>query len=125
MTVRTTLALCLCTVGLFACARDSDYRPPPPLPPPDIVADMPPTSLVSLRVIVQFKQTVAYADPAFVSTLQMQAKMPVQYIASVSADTHVYALQLPANQDPAVALQRLGALPSVARVEIDEKAKSN
>ncbi len=125
MNVRTALALCLSVLGLCACARDTDYRPPPPLPPPNLVADMPPTSLVSLRVVVQFKERVAYADPVFVNTLQTQAKMPVQYIASVSADTHIYALQMPANQDPAVALQRLGALPSVARVEIDEKAKAN
>jgi hypothetical protein len=76
-------------------------------------------------VIVQFKERVAYADPAFVSTLQAQAKMPVQYIAPVSADTYVYAVQVPANQDPAVTLQHLAALPLVARVEIDEKVKSN
>jgi hypothetical protein len=114
------------TIGLLAaCARDTGYHPPPALPPPNMVADMPATSLVSLRVIVQFKENVAFADPAFVNTLQTQAKIPVQYIASVSADTHIYALQLPANQDPSAALQRLSALPSVARVEIDEKAKAN
>jgi hypothetical protein len=42
----------------------------------------------------------------------------------VSGDTHVYGLQLPANQNPAAALQRLSALPSVARAEIDSKAKA-
>jgi hypothetical protein len=110
---------------LTSCARDSGYHPPPALPPPNMVANMPAASLVSLRVVVQFKESVAFADPAFVNTLQTQAKMPVQYVASVSADTHIYALQLPANQDPTVALQRLGALPSVARVEIDEKVKAN
>ena len=125
MTIQNILALCLCAVGLIACARDSDYRPPPPLPPPNLVADMPPASLVSLRVIVQFKESVAYADPAFVSALQMQAKMPMQYLASASADSYVYAVQVPANQDPATVLQRLGALPSVARVEIDAKVKGN
>ena len=127
MNIRNTLAvLGACAVGLLAaCARDTGYHPPPALPPPDMVADMPATSLVSLRVVVQFKESVAFADPAFVNTLQTQAKMPVQYVASVSADTHIYALQLPANQDPSAALQRLGALPSVARVEIDEKVKAN
>nr|WP_295768193.1 hypothetical protein [Rhodoferax sp.] len=127
MNIRNTLVvLGACTVGLLtACARDTGYHPPPALPPPNMVADMPATSLVILRVVVQFKESVAFADPAFVNTLQTQAKMPVQYIASVSADTHIYALQLPANQDPTGALQRLGALPSVARVEIDEKVKNN
>lgn len=127
MNIRNTLVvLGTCAVGLLtACARDTGYHPPPALPPPNMVADMPATSLVSLRVVVQFKENVTYADPAFVNTLQTQAKIPVQYIASVSADTHIYALQLPADQDPTVALRRLGALPSVARVEIDEKVKSN
>lgn len=122
----TLVVLGTCAGGLLtACARDTGYHPPPALPPPNMVADMPATSLVSLRVIVQFKENVAYADPTFVNTLQTQARMQVKYISSVSADTHVYSLQLPANQEPGVALQRLGALPSVARVEIDEKVKAN
>ena len=127
MNIRNTLVvLGVGAVGLLtACARDTGYHPPPALPPPDMVADMSATTLVSLRVVVQFNVSVAFADPAFVNTLQTQAKMPMQYIGSVSADTHIYALQLPANQDPTDALQRLGALPSVARVEIDEKVKSH
>ncbi|MEO7108496.1 MAG: hypothetical protein ABIZ09_19135 [Rhodoferax sp.] len=125
MNIRTIVALCLCTVGLLACARDTGYRPPPALPPPNIVANMPPASMVSLRVIVQFKEAVPFADPAFVSTLQAQAQLPVQFIASVTSNSHVYALQLPVNQDPSAVLQRLRALPSVARVEIDEKEKAN
>ncbi len=125
MKIRNALLLGASVLGLLACARDTGYHPPPPLPPPNIVADMPATSLVSLRVVVQFKEAVAYSDPAFVNTLQVQTQVPVQYIAAVSGDTHVYALQLPANQDPAVALRRLGALASVARVEIDEKVKTN
>lgn len=127
MNIRNALAvLGVCGIGLLtACARDTGYHPPPALPPPNMVADMPASSLVSLRVIVDFKEKVAFADPAFVNTLQTQAKMPVQYIASASAYTHVYAVQLPANQDPAIALQRLAALPTVARVEIDEKVKAN
>lgn len=127
MNIRYTLVvLGASAIGLLAaCAGDTGYRPPPALPPPNMVADMPATSLVTLRVTIQFKENVNFADPVFVNTLQMQAKISVQYIASVTGDTHVYALQLPANQDPTDALQRLGALPSVARVEIDEKVKAN
>jgi hypothetical protein len=123
--IRNTLVLGASVLGLLACARNNPYRPPEALPPPNLLATMPPGSLVSLRVVVQFKESVAYSDPAVLATLQAQAQAPVQYIAAVTGDTHIYALQLPANQDPTAALQRLGALPSVARVEIDEKVKAN
>jgi hypothetical protein len=42
----------------------------------------------------------------------------------VSGDTHVYSLQLPADQSAASALQRLATLHSVTRVELDRSAKA-
>lgn len=126
MKIRNALVLGASVFSALACAPTATgYFPPEALPPPNLVADMPAASLVSLRVIVQFKDAVAFADAAFVNTLQAQAQVPVQYIAAVSGDTHVYALQLPANQDPGIVLRRLGALPSVARVEVDDKAKTH
>ena len=81
------------------------------------------TGLVTVRITVQFKQSVTFSDDAFVKTLEQQVQAPVRYLTAVSADTHVYAVQLPADQAPTTTLQRLGALPSVARVELDEKAR--
>ncbi len=98
------------------------------MPPPPNVADMVekaagPSGLATLRVIVQFNQPVAVKDPAFLKTLQDQAQARVRYIAAVSGDSHVYSLQLPADQNAAPVLQRLAALPSVTRVELDLSAK--
>ena len=81
------------------------------------------TAPVTVRVIVQFKQAVASNDHTLVKALQTQAQAPVHYLTAVSADTHVYGVQLPADQAPTATLQRLGALPSVARVELDDKAR--
>ena len=53
-----------------------------------------------------------------------QAQVPMHYITAVSADTHVYGLELPATAGAAPAVQRLQALPSVLRVEVDNKAKA-
>lgn len=103
------LLACACAMGLLACAQGLRTQP----------------ELTTLRVIVQFKQPVAYADAVFVQTLQEQAQAPVQYLSAVSADTHVYALQWPAGQDSTPVLQRLAALPSVARVERDTRARAH
>lgn len=110
--------------GLLACAQNTGYYPPDALPPPNLLSDSAPVAPVTVRVIVQFRQPEAYSDAAFLKTLQEHIQAPVRYIAAVSGDTHVYSLQLPANQNPASALQRLSTLPSVARAEIDSKAKA-
>ncbi len=124
MNIRKTLALVASVLGLLsACARDTGYHPPEALPPPNLQGDGDKTAVVNVRVIVQFKVAQAYDDEAFVTTLQVHAQVPMHYIAAVSTDTHVYGLELPASQDPAAAIQRLRALPSVARVDIDSKAK--
>lgn len=103
------LLACTGAMVLLACAQD-------PLNPP---------GQTTLRVIVQFKQPVAYADAVFVQTLRDQAQTPVQYLSAISADTHVYGVQWPAGQDSAPVLQRLAALPAVARVERDTRAQAH
>ncbi len=125
MKIRNALALGACALGLLACARDTGYFPPEALPPPNLQSDGKKAGLVMVRVIVQFKTTQAFDDDAFVTTLQVHAGALMHYIAAVSADTHVYGLELPASQDPAVAMQRLRDLPSVARVEVDGKVKNH
>lgn len=132
----TTLALCAALL-LGACASNTADLPPFPadaLPPPNLQADGGKAGIVTLRVVVQFSNTNAnktattqsFDDDTFVTTLQVHSQVPMHYIAAVSADTHVYGLELPGGQDPAPAVQRLRALPSVARAELDDpKAKAH
>lgn len=110
-------------LGLWACAQSPAYPNPDPLPPPNLLQGEAMTAPVTVRVIVQFKQPGAFSDDAFLKSLEQQVQAPVRYLTSVSPDTHVYGVQLPADQAPTAALQRLGALPSVARVELDDKAR--
>lgn len=88
-----------------------------PAPVPAVAQSSP-----SMRVIVQFRATVAYADAAFLQTLGQQAQARITYLASVSPDTHVYRVEPLGNQHPAEVLQRLEGAPSVLRVEVDALA---
>lgn len=131
MNIRNTLALWACALGMLACARDTGYHPPEALPPPNLQADAGKAGIATVRVVLQFRPAVAGSSPQafddenFVTALQVQAQVPMHYIAAVSADTHVYGLELPATLDPAQAVQRLLALASVARAELDgKKAKA-
>jgi hypothetical protein len=120
---RKFLLVGVSVLGLLACAQKGpSYPNPDPLPPPNLLQGVAMTAPVTVRVIVQFKQAVASNDDALVKTLQAQAQAPVHYLTAVSGDTHVYGVQLPADQAPTAALQRLSTLPSVARVELDDKA---
>lgn len=118
----------LCALGLLACAQSSRDVPIEVPPPPSLVdapeaADRAAT-LASLRVIVQFNQPVAFREPAFVHTLEQQAQARMRYLTPVSGDTHVYSMELPADQDATPALARLSALPNVTRVELDQRVRS-
>lgn len=75
-----------------------------------------------MRIIVQFRDTVAYADATFLQTLGQQVNARITYLASVSADTHVYRIEPLGNQRPEEVLQRLTEAPSVLRVEMDALA---
>jgi hypothetical protein len=113
---------------LTACAKGATEWAANVPPPPNMaeLADKAasPSGLATLRVIVQFNQPVAFSDPVFLKTLQDHAQARVRYITAVSGDTHVYSVQLPADQSVPPVLQRLGTLPSVTRVELDPKAKA-
>ncbi len=123
MRIRKLLAVAVAVSGLWACAQSTGYFPPEALPPPNLLRGGVETGLVTVRVIVQFRQPVAFNDETLLKTLQTQAQAPVHYLAAVSSDTHVYGLQLAADQAPTAALQRLSALPSIARAELDGKVK--
>jgi len=120
---RKLLLVGVSALNLWACAQSPGYPNPDPLPPPSLLQGGALTQPVTVRVIVQFRQPVAPSDDALLKTLQAQAQAPVQYLTAVSADTHVYGVQLPADQAPTATLQRLGALPMVARAELDDKAR--
>lgn len=134
----TALALTL-TLLLGACASSNTANLPPfaadALPPPNLLADEGKAGVATVRVVVQFSNananqtattTQSFDDDTFVTTLQVHSEVLMHYISAVSADTHVYGLDLYRGQDPAAALQRLRALPSVARVELDNiKAKAH
>ena len=125
-----TLPLGAMALGLFltACASSPQNLPPFPadaLPPPNLQADAGKAGMALVRVVLQFRPGTqqAFDDENFVTSLQVQAQVPMQYITSMSADTHVYGLELPANQSAVPALQRLQTLPAVLRAETDNKAK--
>jgi hypothetical protein len=125
MMMRSLCVAGVSVLSLLACAQNTPGLPTEVLPPPDVVSQSPEPGLATVRVIVQFNQPQAYGDAAFLKTLQKQAQARVRYLAAVSDDTHVYSVQLPADQNPTPALQRLRALPSIIRVEIDETAKAH
>jgi len=129
MTPRTTKVLIpvaiLISLLLTACAREVITYPTEVLPPPNLQATGDKAAIVTVRVILQFNAVKqAFDDENFVTTLQVQAQVPMHYVAAVSDDTHVYGLELPVAQSPSTAMQRLQALPSIIRVELDNKAKA-
>lgn|GEM_PF-1948282 len=119
-----------CTLGLVACAQDTR----PPLtnvpPPPDLLGASAPVAAPTgagsvLRIVVQLKAPTQATDPVWLRALQDQAKAPVQYVAAVSADTHVYALLWSAERSTDELLQRLSQLSAVAHVELDARSKAH
>lgn len=129
MMPRTThlllVAASLTSLLLTACAREVITYPTEVLPPPNLQATGDKAAIVTVRVVLQFNTAnQAFNDEAFVTALQVQAQVPMHYVAAVSADTHVYGLELPASQSPSGAVQRLQALPSVSRVELDSRVKA-
>ena len=130
-TPRAWLLLTLATASvcvLTACAKGAPEWAANVPPPPDVNDSVGTTAnssgLATLRVIVQFNQPVAFKNPEFLKTLQDHAQARVRYIAALSGDTHIYSVQMPADQPTAPVLQRLAALPTVTRVELDPKAKA-
>lgn len=122
------MGVVLSTLGLLACAQPSYDWSAHMLPPPNLLnidATARPAAPTSLRVMVQFKESVAGDDANVLQVLQAQSGGPLRFLSSVSTDTHVYSLQLAANQDVAQALQRLATAPGVKRVERDQNVKAH
>jgi hypothetical protein len=124
------LALVSATVCvLTACAKGApEWAANVPSPPGvnDSVGTTANSSgLATLRVIVQFNQPVAFKNPEFLKTLQDHAQARVRYIAALSGDTHIYSVQMPADQNTATALQFLASLHYVTRVELDQINKGS
>ena len=84
-----------------------------------------PGSEATLRVIVQFKEPVTGNEASLLQALQAQTTGQLRFLSAVSADTHVYSLQLPPGMDAAQALQSLAAATVVKRVERDQAAKAH
>ncbi len=139
MKIRNALLLGASVLSLLltACASDPSNLPPFPadaLPPPNLQADAGKAGITTVRLVVQFSNsnaaktatTQSFDDDTFVTTLQVHAQVPMHYISAVSADTHVYGMELYTTQNAADAVQRLRALPSITRVELDNhKAKAH
>jgi hypothetical protein len=81
--------------------------------------------LPAVRVVVQFKQPVAFQSEDFLRSLQLQTQAQARYLGSVSPDTHIYSFQPRAGQTYAQLLQHLRAMRDIARVELDQKSKAN
>lgn len=123
-----SMGVSLSTLVLLACAQPSFDWSANLLPPPNLLSvsgQDKPDATASLRVIVQFNDPVAGNDASVLQAMQAQTGGQLLFLSAVSADTHVYSLQLPLGMDAAQALQRLAATPVVKRVERDQAAKAH
>jgi hypothetical protein len=114
----------LATLALSACSPSAPL-PAKSLPPTNspTPASVSPVNSQALRVIVKFRKPVPYRDTAFLQDMTRHIHARVAYLGSVSPDTHVYQIEPEPGQSGAAVVQRLSALPSVLRVEIDTVAK--
>jgi hypothetical protein len=120
------LALLLAHAGAVTGCAHTDVASAKPAQPVQQPLPVPAASEPRpLRVIVQFKGAAAPNSERLLKELSRQAQAPVRYMASVSPDTHVYAIELRQNQDPRSVLESLSSLSGVARVEEDGVVKIN
>ncbi len=122
------MAIALSSLGLLACAQPTYDWSVNMLPPPsllNLVHTDPSATETSLRVIIQFKESVAGDDANVILSLQANSTGQVRFLSTVSSDTHVYSLSLAPGQDVAQALFRLAAAPGVKRVERDQAIKAH
>ncbi|MEY4884000.1 MAG: hypothetical protein RIS34_1854 [Pseudomonadota bacterium] len=127
---RNSSHLMRCLAGLFcgvllmtACAQDATNAPVMALPGSGSTHQVGTAPTQAIRVIVQFKQVVPYSSSAFLMDMKVQTQANVSYIAAVSGDTHVYGIQPLPGQTITQVLQRLGNMPVVRRVEVDQQMK--
>ena len=116
--ITSTFALAL---SLLACAQEPAGTQTPAGHPAAALAQ----PAAPVRVLVKFKNPAAIDAATFVQRLQALSPTPVRYVAAVFADTHVYILTPQPGQNTAQLHQQLSALPEIARVEFDSKAKGH
>ena len=75
------------------------------------------------RVIVTFNQSVPFSSSEFLLDMQRLTQARFSYVTSISGVAHVYAVQPLPGQALAQVLQRLGGMPVVKSVEVDQKMK--
>ena len=75
------------------------------------------------RVIVTFNQSVPFSSSEFLLDMQHLTQARFSYVTSVSGVAHVYAIQPLPGQALAQVLQRLGGIPVVKSVEVEQKMK--
>ena len=77
------------------------------------------------RIIVKFDHPVAHpGDAAFVTDLSRSAQVRLSYAASISSETHVFALTGPIDENSLQqALRNLASRPDVVFAEPDRKRK--
>lgn len=109
--------------ALAACAQGGVDRPTTSAQSQRASDSLTTTPTPPLRVIVQFSPPTPMQDEALLQSLQAQTQAKVRFITAMSKDTHVYLFQPASGQTQAQLLQRLGAMPSVLRAELDLKAK--
>lgn len=121
------VGIAVCVSCLLACAQsepgnsaDRVAETTTQTPAPTSMAPLP-----AVRVVVQFKQPVAFQSESFLHHLQVQTQAQARYLGAVSPDTHIYSFQPRAGQTYAQLLQLLSAMREVARAELDQKAKAN
>lgn len=107
----------LAALALVACHATTPTAAPTTQP---VTAT--PSQGQALRVIVKFRQSVAYSDPSFLGSLSRQVDAQISYIASIAPDTHSYLVVPHAGQGGAAILSRLSVQPSIAWAEEDRKA---
>lgn len=104
----------LCLVMLGACAQDTSNSPS--------AKSQSVAALPAIRVIIQFQRGTPLDQAAFVSMLRVRTQATGVYMASVSNDTHVFALSPPLGESYGQMLLKVADLPQVVNVEADQKA---
>lgn len=112
----------LASLALPACSPSALAPTDPPIQgsPP---ASAKPAYSHALRVIVKFRQGVAFRDPVFLKEMAQQSHARIVYVSSVASDTHVYQIEPEPGQSRTDVLRRLANLPFVLRVEVDAMAR--
>lgn len=100
--------------------------PPATAPEQDVpgITAQPAANVKATRVVVRYRTATPYRDADYLRNISQQIQAQVSYVASLSPDTHVYALQPLPGQTGTDVLKRLASLPAVLWIEPDRTASS-